>query len=47
METYFENLAMQLDIISSQLTLKLSSIGEFDGEILDSPRDKEIEREFK
>ncbi|CAL5202776.1 unnamed protein product [Lathyrus oleraceus] len=47
MEASFENLAVQLGLVSSQLSLKLSSIIEFDGKILDSPRDKEIEREFK
>lgn len=47
MEASFENLAIQLAIVSIQLELKQSSSGELDGKILDSPRDKEIEREFK
>lgn len=47
METSFENLVMQLGLVFSQLALQLSSSGEFDGKVLDSPRDKEIEREFK
>ncbi|XP_050875687.1 uncharacterized protein LOC127079332 [Lathyrus oleraceus] len=40
METSFENLEIQL-------ALKLSSSGEFDGKVLDSPKYREIEREFK
>ncbi|XP_050875779.1 uncharacterized protein LOC127079442 [Lathyrus oleraceus] len=47
MEASFENLTMQLGLVSSQLALKLSSSGEFDGKVLDIPEDKEIEREFQ
>lgn len=47
MEASFENLVMQLGLVSSQLALKLSSSGEFDGKILDSLGDKENQREFK
>lgn len=47
METFFENLEMQLNQISSQLALKLKSSGDFYKNMLDSPRDAEIEREVK
>lgn len=46
-EASFENLAMQCGPVSSQLYLKFNSSGEFDRKILDSPKDMEIEIEFK
>lgn len=42
MEASFENLAMQLGLVSSQLTLKLSSSGELNGKILDSPEIRKL-----
>ncbi|CAL5195526.1 unnamed protein product [Lathyrus oleraceus] len=47
METSFEKLEMQLGQISIQLALKLKSSGDFYENMLDSPRDSEIEREVK
>lgn len=47
METSFENLVMQFVLVSNQLALKLSSSGSSMKKNLDSPRDKEIKREFK
>lgn len=38
---------MQLGLLCSQLILKLSSSRDFNGNDLDSPRDKEFEWEFK
>ena len=47
METSFENLEMQLGQVSSQLTSKLRSSGDFYENMLDSPGDAEIKREVK
>ena len=47
MEVSFENLAMQLGLISSQVALKLRSSGNFNENNLDTPRDKEIGQKFK
>ena len=43
MEASFENLVIQLGLVSSQLTFKLRSNGDFSGNNLYSPRYKEIE----